>query len=129
MDEFFGLIVIVIVLCVVASANKKKRAAQKKRPTTIASRIEAAEKAEYGSAQQASAAAEQAAKNARKVSSLYERRRPSSPDAVCDSKDDWLSQQLKEEKRALREVSAMFQLKASHETSCDAEELKRISRH
>ena len=45
--------------------------------------------------------------------------------SIQDTENDWLSQQLKEERRALREVSAMFELKQSHAGTCDAQKVKQ----
>lgn len=123
MEEVFStLFTIIFVVFVIAVANSKRLMKKKaKRPSTIASRVESAKKAEYGTPEQAAARAKAVKKSKQRYSS-------SAPDAIRDSKDDWLSGQLREEQKALREVSAMFQLKASHAESCEAEELKRISR-
>ena len=60
---------------------------------------------------------------------------------IHDDRNDWLSQQLAEEKRSERLMSAMFGLKLehaldcdagkirdAHAANCDAEEVKRYSR-
>ena len=43
-----------------------------------------------------------------------------------DREHDWLARQLAEEKRALRRMSEMFDIKISHSKSWDAESLKRF---
>ena len=61
---------------------------------------------------------------------------------IHDDKNDWLSQQLAEEKRSERLMSAMFGLKLEHAldcpaekirdehaANCDAEKVRRYSRH
>ncbi|MCQ2401738.1 MAG: hypothetical protein MJ059_07435 [Lachnospiraceae bacterium] len=127
MEEVLSsLFALIFVLAMVRFATSKRMARKnQKRPSTIASRVEPARNAEYGSADQAAARAAKAAKTGYAASG---KRAMTASDAIRDSKDDWLSHQLKEEQRALRDVSAMFQLKVSHEASCDAEELRKISR-
>lgn len=41
-----------------------------------------------------------------------------------DDEHDWLAEQLREEERAYRRVSAMFQLKMSHAMNCNADRLR-----
>ncbi len=43
---------------------------------------------------------------------------------IRDDENDWLSQQLREEQRLLRKTSAMFDLRQSHFSDCDAGRLK-----
>ena len=123
MEEIFStLFTIIFVVFVIAVANSKRLMKKRnKRPSTIAGRVESAKKAKYGTPAQAAARVKAADRSKQRYVS-------SAPDAVRDLKDDWLSEQLKEEQKALREVSAMFQLKASHAASCEAEELKKITR-
>lgn len=52
--------------------------------------------------------------------------RISSDMTVHDNANDWLSQQLRDERRALRETSAMFEMKMSHMKNCDAELLRSL---
>ena len=44
---------------------------------------------------------------------------------IRDERNDWLSRQIEEERRAQVRVSAMLGLKRGHEASCDARALKR----
>ena len=43
---------------------------------------------------------------------------------IHDDKNDWLSQQLAEEKRSERLMSAMFGLKLEHALDCPAEKIR-----
>ncbi len=43
-----------------------------------------------------------------------------------DRQDDWLARQLREESRRKLEISAMLDLKMSHEGNCDADALRQM---
>ena len=43
-----------------------------------------------------------------------------------DKTNDWLARQLRDEARAMNVLSDMFQLKAEHSNSCDAEFIRRF---
>lgn len=130
MEEVISsLFFLFFILFLVKIANKQRAKGKNvRKPTTIASRVEMVRPENFGSEQQAAVRAAKSVKPESPAAAAVKYRGISS-DIVRDSQDDWLSQQLKEEQRALREVSAMFQLKNSHVASCDAEALRKASRH
>lgn len=113
-------VVIFYVIVKIKAGNKKT----KKRTTTIESVVR-----------------EAAAKGAAAAQPAAYRKGTLSAAGIHDDRNDWLSQQLAEEKRSERLMSAMFGLKLEHAldcpaekirdehaANCDAEEVKRYSR-
>ena len=101
--------------------SKKGKTASQKKPKAPAQRASFEEARKQ--AEQTAAARKKTAAKKREQKKLYRAFDPSGG-SVHDSADDWLSQQLKEERKSLREVSAMFELKMHHQETCAAERLR-----
>lgn len=152
MDTLIPIIIWAVIICFVfAKVNAQKAKPQKKRSTieTVV-RESAAKGAQAASPQQAAKmtaqqlkqrAAQQKKVNEVSVQPAVYRKGTLSAAGIHDDRNDWLSQQLTEEKKAERLISAMFGLKLEHAldcpaekirdehaANCDAEEVKRYSR-
>ncbi len=60
----------------------------------------------------------------RGVDVVQPKRRMSATALEDDRKGDWMAKQMEYERKALREMSEMFQLKMEHRNSCEAQMLK-----
>ena len=134
----------VIFLIIVRMKTGNKKA--KKKTTTIESIVREAAGKGAGAAtpkRAAEMAAKQLMSPARETPAAASNRKGTlSAAGIHDDRNDWLSQQLAEEKRSERLMSAMFGLKLEHAldcpaekvrdehaANCDAEKVRRYSRH